>query len=52
MAQTESGVHQASYPVGSEGKTAEVRSWPLISNQYRGQENADLYIHSVIRLHG
>jgi hypothetical protein len=27
-------------------------SWPLTSNQFRGQENVDLYIHSTICFHG
>jgi hypothetical protein len=34
------------------GKGTWAWSWPLTSNQCRGQENVDLYIHSPIRLHG
>jgi hypothetical protein len=42
-----------SYPMGTGGsfpgdKAAGPWSWPLTS---RGQENVDLYIHSLIRLH-
>jgi hypothetical protein len=33
-------------------KAAEARTSQLTSNQYRGEEYADLYIHSPIRLHG
>jgi hypothetical protein len=33
-------------------KAAGSSSWHLTSNQYRGQEYIDLYIHSPIRLHG
>jgi hypothetical protein len=34
------------------GKEAGAWSWPLTSKQCRRQENADLYIHSPIRLPG
>jgi hypothetical protein len=34
------------------GKTAGAWSWLFTSNQCRGRENADLYIHSPTRLHG
>jgi hypothetical protein len=34
------------------GKAAGAWSWPLTSNQCRGQGNVDLYIHSPICLHG
>jgi hypothetical protein len=34
------------------GKAAGAWSWPTTSNYCRGQENVDLYIHSLIRLHG
>jgi hypothetical protein len=49
-------VHPA-YPMGTGDyfpgdNAAGAWSWPLTSNQCRGQENVDLYIHSPIRLHG
>jgi hypothetical protein len=34
------------------GKAAKAWTWPLTSNYCRGQENADLYNHSPIHLHG
>jgi hypothetical protein len=34
------------------GKVAVAWSWPLTSNYCRGQENVDLYMHSLICLHG
>jgi hypothetical protein len=42
-AQTESGAHQASYPMGTggnspRGKAVEAWSWPFTSMQYRGQD--------------
>jgi hypothetical protein len=55
--QTGSAVHPTSYPMGTggsfpEGKAAGEWSWPLTSNQCRGQEKVDLYIDSPKRLHG
>jgi hypothetical protein len=57
VVQTGCGVHPISYPMGTGGsfprdKAARGWSWPLTSNQCRGQENVDLFIHSPIRLHG
>jgi hypothetical protein len=45
--QTDSGAHSASYPIGTRdsfprGKTARAWSWPLTSNQCRGQECMEL----------
>jgi hypothetical protein len=36
----------------SGGKADGAWSWPLTSNKWRGQENVDLYIHSLLSLHG
>jgi hypothetical protein len=49
VVQTGSGVH-LTYPMGTGGsfsgdKAAGAWSWPLTSNQCRGQANIDLYIH-------
>jgi hypothetical protein len=49
--QNGSGVHPASYPIGtrgsfSGGKAAEAWSWPLTSIWCRGQECAELYLNS------
>jgi hypothetical protein len=57
VVQTGYGAHPASYPMGARGsflggKAAGERSLPLTSCQCQGQENVNLYIHSLIRLHG
>jgi hypothetical protein len=49
--QTCSGVHPASYPVGTRGsfpgnKSAEAWSWPLTFIYYRDQECVELYLQS------
>jgi hypothetical protein len=55
--QTRTGAHSASNGMNNEGyfpgsKAAGMWSWPLNSNQCRGEENVALHIHSPIRLHG
>jgi hypothetical protein len=57
VVQTGSRALPASYTMGtgnsfSGGKAAGVWTWPFTYNKCRGQENAVLFIHSPIRLHG
>jgi hypothetical protein len=55
VVQTDSWAHPSSYTIGTGatfcgGKAAGALSWPLISNQCRGQVYVNLQIHSPIRL--
>jgi hypothetical protein len=57
VVQTGSGNHPDSYPMssfpgGGGVKVVRAWSWPFTSNYFQGQENVDLYIHSLMRLHG